>query len=50
MVCSFFREEYSLNYKLGTLQTPHIALMDGIVMGGGAGISIHGPFRVATER
>ncbi|BDA46941.1 3-hydroxyisobutyryl-CoA hydrolase, mitochondrial [Coccomyxa sp. Obi] len=47
---SFFREEYSLNHKLGTLQTPHIALIDGIVMGGGAGISIHGPFRVATER
>ncbi|EIE21929.1 ClpP/crotonase [Coccomyxa subellipsoidea C-169] len=47
---SFFREEYRLNHRLGTLQTPHIALIDGIVMGGGAGISVHGAYRVATER
>ena len=50
MVCSFFREEYTLNHRLGTLQTPHIALIDGIVMGGGAGISVHGAYRLATER
>ena len=49
-VCSFFREEYAMNHALGLLQKPHVALMDGIVMGGGAGISIHGQFRVATEK
>lgn len=48
--CSFFREEYALNHRLKTLKTPHIALIDGIVMGGGAGISVHGQFRIATER
>ena len=32
------------------MRTPHVAIMDGIVMGGGCGVSIHGAFRVATER
>ena len=48
--CSFFRAEYTLNHMLGTMHMPHIALLDGIVMGGGAGVSIHGQFRIATER
>ena len=48
--CSFFRAEYTLNHMLGTLRMPHIALLDGIVMGGGAGISVHGQYRIATER
>lgn len=48
--CRFFREEYAMNHVLGSLQKPHVAFMDGIVMGGGAGISIHGQFRVATEK
>ena len=48
--CSFFREEYTLNFALGEMRKPHVALLDGIVMGGGAGVSIHGPFRVATEK
>ncbi|CAL5224195.1 g6837 [Coccomyxa viridis] len=47
---SFFRAEYTLNHMLGTMHMPHIALLDGIVMGGGAGISVHGQFRIATER
>lgn len=45
----FFRHEYELNYVLATLRKPHIALLDGVVMGGGNGISMHGAFRVATE-
>lgn len=50
MRCSFFRKEYTLNFALGQLKKPHIAILDGIVMGGGAGVSMHGPFRVATEK
>lgn len=46
----FFRSEYRLDYLIATLTTPHIAVMDGIVMGGGAGLCVHGAFRVATER
>ncbi|CAG0901763.1 unnamed protein product [Darwinula stevensoni] len=45
----FFREEYMLNYLTGTLKIPYIAIIDGITMGGGFGLSVHGPFRVATE-
>lgn len=48
--CSFFRAEYTLNHMLGTLHMPHVALLDGIVMGGGAGVSVHGQYRIATER
>ena len=46
----FFRSEYSLDYQLSVLSKPTVALLDGIVMGGGAGVSINGVFRVATER
>jgi enoyl-CoA hydratase/carnithine racemase len=46
----FFRSEYRLDYLISRLATPHVALMDGIVMGGGAGLCVHGAFRVATER
>ncbi|KAK9814624.1 hypothetical protein WJX72_008922 [[Myrmecia] bisecta] len=46
----FFKAEYKLNFEIGTLAKPHIALLDGIVMGGGAGVSIHGRFRIATEK
>jgi len=46
-----FREEYQLNYLIATQKgtLPQISLWDGIVMGGGVGISIHGKYRVATE-
>lgn len=50
VLCSFFRAEYTLNHKLGTMRMPHIAFLDGIVMGGGAGVSVHGQYRIATER
>uniref|UniRef100_A0A0M3JDW4 3-hydroxyisobutyryl-CoA hydrolase, mitochondrial n=1 Tax=Anisakis simplex TaxID=6269 RepID=A0A0M3JDW4_ANISI len=46
----FFREEYLLNYEIGTCKVPYVAIIDGITMGGGCGLSVHGRFRVATER
>ncbi|XP_015676679.1 3-hydroxyisobutyryl-CoA hydrolase, mitochondrial [Protobothrops mucrosquamatus] len=46
----FFREEYTLNNAIGTCKKPYVALIDGITMGGGVGLSVHGHFRVATER
>ncbi|KGL75631.1 hypothetical protein N309_14571, partial [Tinamus guttatus] len=46
----FFREEYTLNYAVGTCKKPYVALIDGITMGGGVGLSVHGHFRVATEK
>ncbi|ORX88709.1 ClpP/crotonase [Basidiobolus meristosporus CBS 931.73] len=45
----FFEEEYRLNYTLATLKTPFVALINGITMGGGVGLSVHAPFRIATE-
>ncbi|XP_037943294.1 3-hydroxyisobutyryl-CoA hydrolase, mitochondrial-like [Teleopsis dalmanni] len=47
---SFFREEYTTNALIGNYKIPYIALIDGIVMGGGVGLSVHGKYRVATER
>ncbi len=46
----FFREEYQLNYLISTLQTPYIALIDGITMGGGVGLSVHGYYRVSSDK
>ncbi|KAM9304898.1 3-hydroxyisobutyryl-CoA hydrolase, mitochondrial [Gastrophryne carolinensis] len=46
----FFREEYILNNAVGTCKKPYVALIDGITMGGGVGLSVHGQFRVASER
>lgn len=46
----FFTEEYRLNHLIHTYPKPYIALMDGIVMGGGMGISQGASVRVVTER
>jgi enoyl-CoA hydratase len=46
---AFFREEYELNLAIATYPKPYVALIDGICMGGGIGVSVHAPYRVATE-
>ncbi|RMF10043.1 MAG: enoyl-CoA hydratase/isomerase family protein [Alphaproteobacteria bacterium] len=46
----FFSDEYRLNAAIFHYQKPYIALIDGIVMGGGVGVSEHGTHRIATER
>jgi len=46
----FWADEYRMNAKIGECAVPYVAIMDGIVMGGGAGISVHGTHRVVTER
>lgn len=46
---AFFREEYDLNLMIATYPKPYVALIDGICMGGGIGVSVHAPYRVATE-
>ena len=49
-VRDFYRTEYRLNHRIKTYRKPYIALIDGIVMGGGVGLSLHGSHRVVTER
>jgi enoyl-CoA hydratase len=46
----YFREEYVLNACIKRYRKPYVALIDGIVMGGGVGISVHGSHRVAGDR
>jgi enoyl-CoA hydratase/carnithine racemase len=45
----FFADEYRLNAHIQRYRKPYVALVDGIVMGGGVGISFHGSHRVLTE-
>lgn len=49
VLVGFFADEYRMNAHLARLSKPYVALMDGIVMGGGVGISVHGSHRVMTE-
>jgi enoyl-CoA hydratase len=46
----FWREEYILNRRVRTYPKPYVALIDGIVMGGGVGVSLHGSHRIAGDR
>src|SRR3979409_684728 len=46
----FFREEYELIRHIHRYPKPYLAIIDGITMGGGAGVSVNGAYRVATER
>jgi enoyl-CoA hydratase len=48
--CGFFREEYRNNALIHHFTKPYVALIDGVVMGGGVGVSVHGDFRVAGDR
>src|SRR5262245_31833932 len=46
----FWRQEYVMNARIATYPKPYVAFMDGLVMGGGVGLSAHGRHRVVTER
>lgn len=47
---AFFNVEYRMNAALNAFPKPVLAIMDGVTMGGGVGLSVHGSHRVATER
>jgi enoyl-CoA hydratase/carnithine racemase len=46
----FWRVEYPLNVTIKNFRKPYVALIDGLVMGGGVGVSVHGSHRVAGDR
>ena len=48
-VVKYFEEEYELDKYIGSYPKPYISYLDGIVMGAGAGISMHGSYRIATK-
>ncbi|KAK5115815.1 hypothetical protein LTR85_009409 [Meristemomyces frigidus] len=45
----YFALEYKLDHLIATYSKPYVAFIDGITMGGGVGLSLHAPFRIATE-
>ncbi|MES0834489.1 enoyl-CoA hydratase/isomerase family protein [Nocardiopsis tropica] len=47
---AFWRDEYLLNAHIARYAKPYAAFMDGVVMGGGVGVSAHGSVRIVTER
>lgn len=47
---SYYSEEYPQNRRVFRYSKPYVALIDGIAMGGGVGLSVHGSHRIATER
>jgi enoyl-CoA hydratase len=46
----YYRDEYRLNRLIATYPKPYVALVDGVVMGGGVGVSVHGRYRVVGDR
>jgi enoyl-CoA hydratase/carnithine racemase len=49
-MAALFQEEYILNLMIHKYPKPYISLIDGLAMGGGLGISVHGAYRIVTER
>src|SRR6188474_3551832 len=49
-VLQFWRDEYPLNLAIKNYRKPYVALIDGIAMGGGVGVSVHGSHRIAGDR
>src|SRR5437762_7470981 len=50
LTSTFFREEYELIRRIHRYSKTYVAIVDGITMGGGAGVSVNGAYRIATER
>src|SRR6201990_3102255 len=46
----FWRQEYIMNARIARFPKPYVAFMDGLVMGGGVGLSAHARHRVVTEK
>lgn len=46
---AFYKDEFALNHLIAAYPKPYVSIMNGCVMGSGAGISVHAPFRVVTE-
>lgn len=49
-ISMYLQEEYSLDYLISKYRIPFVALINGTTMGAGVGISVHGKYRVATEK
>ncbi len=48
--CAFFHEEYRNNSAIYHFPKPYVALIDGVAMGGGVGVSVHGDFRIVGDK
>lgn len=46
---TFFVDEYAMNHEIAQFPKPYVAVIDGIAMGGGLGVSLHGSHRIVTE-
>lgn len=46
---TFWADEYAMNYAISEYPKPYVAILDGITMGGGVGVSVHGSHRIVTE-
>ncbi|KAF5096175.1 hypothetical protein D0Z00_002870 [Geotrichum galactomycetum] len=46
----FFKDQYTMDHLIAAYTKPYVALLDGVTMGGGVGLGVHAPFRIATEK